>query len=118
MPYEVAAKNLMLEQLRLAITHVSLHSGKPTARNGINARLRVEFSNPSNGVMALKEPARFNVPAGSQVTYAGFWTNSAGGVLLASSELEAVFFSKAGFYVLDAARLDLNLEGRVVAQLH
>jgi hypothetical protein len=115
MPYEVAAKTLMLEQLRRAISHISLHNGIPGRSTEIAgddyARQRAEFHNPANGRMRLSEKQSFEVPQGATVTHAGFWTSATGGVLLAWAPVrEASFGKSAGVYWVDSGMLDLNLE--------
>lgn len=114
MPYHVAAKNLMLNHLRQAISHVSLHSGPPIAGNELSgdvyARVKVEFGDALSGVIELQGKAIFAAPAGAKVTHAGFWTSGKGGVLLASGPTKEASFDKRGVYVVDTAKLDLNAE--------
>lgn len=114
MPYAVAAKNLMLERLRQAITHLSLHSGPPTAANELRgteyARIPVAFAGAAGGAITLKDKPMFAVQAGSKVTHVGFWNAINGGVLLASGSTKEASFEKRGVYVIDAAKLDLNLD--------
>lgn len=115
MPYEVAAKTLMLEQLRRAISHISLHNGIPgrstEIAGGDCVRQLVEFHAPINGRMRLLDKRVFEVPQGATVTHAGFWTSATGGVLLAWAPVrEASFDKSAGVYWVDSGMLDLNLE--------
>lgn len=124
MPYAVAAKNLMLDCLRQAISHISLHSGPPTASNELRgteySRIPVVFSGAAGGAITLKDKPMFAVQAGSRVTHVGFWNSINGGVLLASGSTKEASFEKRGVYVIDAAKLDLNLDGRaaVTASFH
>ena len=115
MPYEIAAKNLMLDALRPAISHVSLHSGVPTRANEVSGadymRQRTEFGPAVGGALRLSEGKRFEVSAKSRVNHAGFWTGAKGGVLLCWGSLDEVLFAERGVYVLDAGVLDLKLEG-------
>lgn len=124
MPYEVSAKNLMLNCLRQVISHASLHSDKPSAGNeiagGSYVRALVEFTEAANGVITLTTKPMFGVPEGARVTHAGFWTSDRGGLLLASGTIEEATFDKPGVYVIDSAKLDLNLGGQagIIASLH
>lgn len=114
MPYTLAAKAVMLDPLRLAISHVSLHSGPPSAANELPGpaytRQRIELTKPVNGaIFTIGAGAMFSIPAGARVTHAGFWNASKGGVLLATARApKEEFYERAGGYRVTSARLDLN----------
>lgn len=113
MPYEVAAKNLMLDALRRAISHVGLHSGRPAKANELHGgrykREPVEFDHASHGAIALKAAQSVTVPEASKVTHLGFWSAPSGGVLLAYGQVDPQEFKKNGVFIVDGANLDLNL---------
>lgn len=114
MPYTAAGKTLMLMQLHRSAKFASLHGGSPTKANelagGLYQRMPVDFLEPHDGVMKLAAGQVFAVPEGASVTHIGFWTAITGGVLLAHGEVAPKQYKKRGVYVLDGAKLDLNLE--------
>lgn len=95
----------MLEQLRNAMTHASVHGDEPSKGNEIGKRLPVKFASASHGMIKLAESVAFPVAKDAIVTHIGFW---AGQVLLASGQVKPVTFKRRGVYLLEAARLDLN----------
>lgn len=109
--YTISARNLMLEPLRAAITHASVHSGPPGKANQLGKRVAVRFERPAQAQMRLAEGLAFPVDEGDEVTHVAFWNGATGGVLLAAGALaKPASFPKRGVYVVDAGRLTLNEE--------
>lgn len=112
MPYTVAAKNMMLDHLRAAITHASLHSGIPAAGNELNcpgyARCAISLQGAVGGRMS-GAGEHFKLTEGSVVNHVGFWSAARGGVLLAWSEIDELKFDGDGSMLIESATLDLNM---------
>lgn len=115
MPYTTDAKNLMIDYAASLITHVSLHTGRPTMEaNELSVepyrRELIRFSLAEGGEVASERSVRINVPPGVEITHAGFWTASSGGTMLAWGRVPKRSFRGRGVYELDLVTLDLNLE--------
>ena len=83
-----AAKNLTLDELASVMTHISLHSAYPgsTGTNELTggspayARQEVVWDPAASGVLTTDSAVpSFNVPAGSSVAFAGFWSAATSG---------------------------------------
>lgn len=116
MPYTELGKAVMLAGpgLRAAISHMSLHSGPPLEGHelpaGIYRRGSVELRDPAGGEMRSDGPIRLDVPEGSRVEFAAFWSEPTGGALLAWAKAPAKSFRGRGVYEVDMAVFDLNLD--------
>jgi hypothetical protein len=113
--YTPEGKALMLWALREVMSHMSLHSGVPTAENelptGIYRRRQIDMREPVDGAMRSERKVVFDVPEGVRVAYAAFWDRPIGGVMLARAELsKSESFVGAGVYEVDVAEMDLNLD--------
>lgn len=94
-----AAKNLSLDELAGAITHISLHSAYPgtgganelTGGSPAYARQAVTWDASALGVLETAAPLdTFDVAAGSSVAFAGFWSASTAGTFYGSVTLGPV----------------------------
>lgn len=93
-----AASNLTLTELGSAITHISLHtaypgtSGSSEVAGGSPAYTReaVTWGAPSAGSMSATGALEFDVPAGTTVAWAGFWSASTAGTFYGSVPLGPV----------------------------
>jgi hypothetical protein len=114
MPYTDEGKAVMLRALEGAISHLSLHDGRPPDGNelpyGIYRRKQIDLREPDDGAMKTVRRIEFDVPAEAVITHAGFWTRPIGGVLLAWAQAPMHNFKNLGMYVVDLAELDLNLD--------
>ncbi len=114
MPYTEQGKAVMLWSLVGAISHMSLHSGPPVdgheLADGTYRRKQVDFRDALDGVVLSERAVQFDMPAGAHVRYAGFWTSSIGGALLAWAKAPEKAFKGRGVYDVDVAQLDLNCE--------
>lgn len=113
MAYKNEAKHVMLNALKEAITHVSLHSAYPaTSGNEISGggyeRQPVTFSNPSGGAIQFSNQPQFSVPAGATIAAVGFWSASSAGTLYADAEVDEETYANPGTYTLESGTLDLN----------
>ena len=119
MPYTEAGKNLMLNALAgtnptTPITHASLHTGDPTLGNEVSggspayARKAIGYGAASAGQMEDDGDVVFDVPAGTTVSYVGFYSAITGGTLLGYKSVTAEDFGAQGTYTLTQALIDLN----------
>lgn len=112
MPFSVAARNTMLGALSPA--YVSLHTANP-GDNGANevsggsyARVAATWAAASSASRAASNQPAINVPAGTTVTYIGYWTASTGGTFLGYDDVTAASFTNAGVYTVNTATLSLS----------
>jgi hypothetical protein len=105
----------MLNALAALAVKVSLHTADP-GENGSNevtggspayARQSITWNAAANGSMDDSNVPVFDVPAGTTVSYVGFW-NSAGSVFYGSANVTDEVFASQGTYTLTDADLDLN----------
>lgn len=109
MPYTDAGKRVMLEALRGAAAYLSLHSDVPSLANEVDApRQPVALSAPIAGRVRMNGDRSFEVPEGTEVRQAGFWTAVRGGEMLAYGAVPEAVFKGPGTYVVDAGAIDLN----------
>src|SRR5690606_10831768 len=113
MAYKNEAKHVMLNALKEAITHVSLHSAYPaTSGNEISGggyeRQSVTFSNPSGGAIQFSNQPQFSVPAGATMAAVGFWSAASAGTSYADAQVDTETYANPGTYTLESGSLDLN----------
>lgn len=117
MPLTDTAKNLMLDELASVAVWVSLHDGDPGA-TGVNelsggdpayARKQITWPAASGGSLDdSTDGLEFDVPAGSDVTHAGFWSAATDGTFYASDDVsDPESFTGQGTYTLSDAVLSL-----------
>jgi hypothetical protein len=115
MPYSILGKNAMLNALGALAVFASLHSADPgdsgtnelTGGSPAYARKAITWNAAASGSMDDSNVPVFDVPAGSTVSYVGFW-NSAGTVFYGSADVTNEVFAAQGTYTLTDADLDLN----------
>lgn len=111
MPYTEQGQAVMLWSLAQSISHISLHNGPPPSghelEGGVYRRMQIDFLDPLTGEIRTQREIRFEVPEGSRVTHAGFWTASIGGALLAWEKTTEHNFRGRGIYVADLVKLSL-----------
>lgn len=79
MPFVTAAKNTMLDALRVLMTHASLHSAFPGTgganeiAGGTYARKATTYSASAAGQTDLSAAQLFDVPAAATVAWVGAW---------------------------------------------
>jgi hypothetical protein len=114
MPYTPDGKNAMLDHLATLADFASLHTADP-GNNGANevaggnpayARKAIDWNAAAGGILDNNANPEFDVPGGTTVTHAGFWT--AGGTFLAYGAVTPETFAGQGTYTLNDADLDLN----------
>jgi hypothetical protein len=116
MPYTTEGKNLMLDALAAAATHVGLHTavpstGSPNEVSGGSpayARKANTWNAAAAGTLDNSNAPVFDVPAGTTVTHVGFWSASSAGTLYAYAAVTNETFGAQGTYTLTDADLDLN----------
>jgi hypothetical protein len=116
MPYTTEGKNLMLNALAAAATHMGLHTavpstGTPNEVSGGSpayARKANTYNTASGGSLDNSNAPVFDVPGGTTVTHVGFWSASSGGTLYAYAAVTNETFGAQGTYTATDADLDLN----------
>ena len=123
MPYSTALKNAWLNQLRnvagilpLANVYASLHTADPgdtgtaevTGGSPAYARKEVTWNAAAAGSLDSSNAPVFDVPAGTTVSFVGFWSAVTGGTWLGSADVTNEVFAGQGTYTLTDADLDLN----------
>ena len=125
MPYTADGKTLMLDALRggapaanRGIATMSIHvaapgdSGANEVTGGTYARVAVTCSAANAelaGSIDIVTSPTFNIPAGTTVAYAGFWSGEGTPKFLAWVDVVDEVFTGAGTYQLTDADLNLNL---------
>jgi len=115
MPYSILGKNAMLNALGALAAYASLHTADP-GESGTNevtggspayARKAITWNPAADGAMDDSNVPVFDVPAGTTVSYVGFW-NAAGTVFYGYANVTDEVFAAQGTYTLTDADLDLN----------
>lgn len=108
----------VLRHIQGLISHMSLHSGKPTVQNelpgGFYRRVSVDFLAPQEDRMRSTRKVIFRIPEGSRVTHAAFWTAEIGGTMVARGEVSnPKSFRGRGEYEVDLSVFEFltNSEG-------
>jgi hypothetical protein len=116
MPYSILGKNAMLNALGALAVYVSLHTADP-GENGSNevtggspayARKAITWNAAGNGTMDDSNVPVFDVPAGTTVSYVGFWSAVTTGIFYGSADVTNEVFAGQGTYSLTDCDLDLN----------
>src|SRR5690554_2907506 len=112
MPFNNAAKNLMLDALAAEITHLSLHNGAAgsTGANEISggspayARQACTWSAAASGEAALAGDETFDVPAATTIDEVGLFGSATGTTFYGSMPLDSpeVFGGQGNLTVLAA----------------
>lgn len=108
-----AGKNVALDGVGTAITHVALHSGDPGATGANNeisggspayARRAITWNAAASGNLDSSAAPEFDVPGGTTVSHWSGWTASSGGTCLVTGALSASeAFAAQGKYTLSDA---------------
>jgi hypothetical protein len=112
MPMNTTYLNAIGDAGRALITHVSLHTADPGS-GGANevsggspayARKGITWNAASGGNIDSSNTPVFDVPAGTTITHAGFWSAASGGTFYGSSPLTVPeTFGGQGTYTMDDA---------------
>ncbi len=116
MPYAVAAKNLMLDQLGTQAGFASLHSANPGSTGAgelpggspAYARKALTWAAASAGSKALSNTPTFDVPASTTVAFVGLWTAATGGTYLGYIAVTNETYAAQGSYQITSGTIDLN----------
>jgi hypothetical protein len=111
-----AAKNIGLDAIAAAITHVGLHSGAVGSGSGSElsggspayARQAVSFGSASGGSVAMSGTETFDVPAGGSVTRVGLWSASTSGTFYGDADLTDESYAGQGTYQLTALTISIT----------
>ena len=116
MGYSDVGKDLMLDALGAVAVFVSLHDGAP-GDNGANEiaggapayiRKAITWNASAAGSLDSSNTPELNVPAGTTVTYVGFWSAEAAGTFYGFADVTDEVYAGQGTYTVTDADLDLN----------
>ena len=107
MPLNNTAKNLMLDALGGVISHVSLHTADPGATGtsevtgGSYARKSITWNAAATANLDSSNQPVFDVPGGTTITHAGYWSASTAGTFYGGRPLpSSEAFGADGTYTL------------------
>jgi hypothetical protein len=112
--FSTTGNDMMLDYIKDQIAFASLHSDDP-GNTGANelvggdpayARMAVAFGPAALGAIRMTSNPSFDVPAGSSIRYAGFYT--AGGTFLAKARIRGEFYRSQSTYILSAVELNVG----------
>ena len=106
-----AARNAMLDHLATVAVFASLHTADPgtTGANEVTggtpayARKAITWNSASAGALDNNANPVFDVPAGTTVTHAGFWSAATNGTFYGSIDVADEAFTGQGQYTLSDA---------------
>lgn len=106
-----AAKNLMLDELATVAVFASLHTADPgttgtsevTGGSPAYARKAITWNAAASGALDNNANPVFDVPAGTTVSFAGFWSAATNGTFYGSINLTDEAFAGQGQYTLSDA---------------
>ncbi len=121
MPYSLIGKNVMLDRLAQLAVYTSMHTADPGATGtsevtgGTYARKAITWVAAASGLLDSSNTPVFDIPAGTTIAYAGFWSALTGGVFYGADLLVAAgsttaspeTFTSAGTYTLNDANLEI-----------
>ncbi len=116
MPYAVASKNLMLDQLGAVAAYASAHTANPgstgaseiTGGSPAYARKAVTWSAASGGSKALSNSPTFDIPASTTVAFIGLWSAASGGTYYGYIAVTNEVYAAQGTYQVTSGTIDLN----------
>jgi hypothetical protein len=111
----------MLDRLGVLILYASMHTADPGSTGtgevtgGTYTRESITWLPASGGVLDSSNAPVFDIPAGTTITHAGFWSALTGGtfygadLLVAADEASPApeTFTSAGTYTLNDAKLEI-----------
>ncbi len=116
MPYAVAAKNYMLDQLGTNALYASLHTANPgstgtsevTGGSPAYARKSLTWNAASGGSKTMSNTPTFDVPASTTVAFVGLWSAASGGTYYGYIAVTSEVYAAQGTYQITSGSLDLN----------
>lgn len=116
MPFSTSGKNLMLDAWGTAADFASLHTADPgdsganevTGGSPAYARKAHTWNAANAGAMDNSNAPVFDVPAGTTVSWVGFWSAESGGTFYGAADVIDEVFAAQGTYTLTDADVDLN----------
>jgi hypothetical protein len=111
-----AGKDALLEGLASVAVHASLHTGDPST-NGANeltggtySREAISWDAAASGVLVTDGVIVFDVPAGTTISYVGYWSAATAGTFYGARELDAPqTFATAGTYTIAVGNLSESI---------
>jgi hypothetical protein len=111
-----AAKDIGLDAIAAAVTHVGLHSGAVGSGSGSElsggspayARQAVAFGSASAGSVAMTGTETFDVPAAATVSRTGLWSASTAGTFYGDADLTDEVYAGQGTYQLTALTISIT----------
>ena len=114
--YNNNARNVMLDQLGTVAGFVSLHTADP-GTGGSNevvggspayARKAVTWNAASNGSKTASNQPVFDVPAGTTVSFLGFWSAATNGTFYGSADTADESYNGQGTYTATSITLSVT----------
>lgn len=107
MPLTAAGKNLALDALAAAITHLALSDGTEVT-GGSYARQAVAFASASGGAVAMTGTEVFSVPAGEAADRVEFMSASSGGTNYGNATFPTETFGSDGTLTINTLTITLS----------
>jgi hypothetical protein len=111
-----AGKDALLEGLASVAAYASLHTGDPSTTGanevsgGSYAREVAPWGAAASGNVATDDAIVFDVPAGTTISYVGYWSAVTSGTFYGARELDAPqTFATAGTYTIAAGNLSESI---------
>lgn len=108
MPLTDAGKNIALDALAAAITHLALADGSGEVAGGSYARQAVAFGASSGGVVAMTGTEVFSVPAGEAADRVDFRSASSGGTSYGTATFATETFGSDGTLTVSTLTITLS----------
>lgn len=111
---DVTTRNLMLDVLATAVTHLSMHHGDPggTGANEVGTRVAVSWGTSSAGSKALAgTPINFTVPTlggDTMLNFIGMWNALTTGTWRGTFDIVDEPFPNGGTYQLTSGSVTLS----------
>lgn len=108
------AKNLALDALGTAITHLSLHSAanagaEISGGSPAYARKAITFDPATGAVLSASGSVSFDVPGGATVTHVGYWSAATGGSNYGYEAVTSETFGNQGIFQVPS--VDISITG-------
>jgi len=105
------AKNLMLDELALTLTHVALLDETETEISGGDPayeRQEINWNSAEDGEITASNEPTFDVPEGVTVAYVAFYDSLTEGEEYAMHDVTNESYGGQGTYTVTSASIDLN----------
>jgi len=110
-----AGKHLMLNGFAAAAVYQSLHTADPTTVGNLEvvggspayARKLIDWAVAASGALTNEvTPLVFDIPAGTTVAWAGYWSALSGGTYYGARQLTSETYAGQGTYTVAVGEID------------